>query len=268
MMARVWNSAMPTSTHKLVLLAFADCANEDGICWPSIRRVAIKSQISERQVQRIVGDLKSTGLLVTIRSAAGRRTPTYQISGDMMTPLRCDGEPSVAPRVTNGVAEGDAHDAPEVTPTSPKSSENRHKESSILAAAADGTMSSEIFTLYEQHIGTISPFIAAMLADAEREYPADCMRHAFEEASRQNVRRWAYVEAILERHRREGCFVTGRSSRSRRGAGGASAGYPFHEDLIESWRPLAELTETRLGREPVRRVPLAEEGREGRSAKG
>lgn len=115
MLSRVWNSAMPTSTHKLVLLAFADSANDEGMCWPSIKRVATRSQVSGRQVQRVVADLKHDGLLVVLKSAAGHRTSIYLIRGDRLTPLRCDDVAGVAPGVTNEAARGDTHIALGVT---------------------------------------------------------------------------------------------------------------------------------------------------------
>lgn len=61
-----------------------------------------------------------------------------------------------------------------------------------------------IFTLYEQTIGTLSPIIADELRDAEDTYPPNWIAEAFKEAARNNVRKWSYVRAILERWMREG----------------------------------------------------------------
>jgi len=61
-----------------------------------------------------------------------------------------------------------------------------------------------IFALYEQTIGVLSPIIADELRDAEETYPADWIADAFKEAARHNVRKWSYVRAILERWLREG----------------------------------------------------------------
>ena len=56
-----------------------------------------------------------------------------------------------------------------------------------------------IFVLYEQCVGNIaSPVLADDLRDAETTYPADWIEHAFKEAARNNVKTWAYVQAILE----------------------------------------------------------------------
>lgn len=55
-----------------------------------------------------------------------------------------------------------------------------------------------IFTLYEQNIGPLTPMIAERLQLAEREYPASWLKEAIQIAVENNVRKWRYVEAILE----------------------------------------------------------------------
>jgi DNA replication protein len=55
-----------------------------------------------------------------------------------------------------------------------------------------------IFTLYEQNIGPLTPMIAEQLRLAEREYPTRWLREAIQIAVENNVRKWRYVEAILE----------------------------------------------------------------------
>ncbi len=61
-----------------------------------------------------------------------------------------------------------------------------------------------IFTLYEQSIGALSPLIADQLRDAEKEFAPQVIEEAFEEAARQNVRSWAYVRKILDNRGRKG----------------------------------------------------------------
>ena len=61
-----------------------------------------------------------------------------------------------------------------------------------------------IFTLYEQSIGALSPLIADQLRDAEKEFAPQVIEEAFEEAARQNVRSWAYVRKILDSRGRNG----------------------------------------------------------------
>ncbi len=61
-----------------------------------------------------------------------------------------------------------------------------------------------IFTLYEENIGMLTPMIAEELKDAERLYPASWIEDAFREAVSQNKRNWKYIEAILKRWDSEG----------------------------------------------------------------
>jgi DNA replication protein len=61
-----------------------------------------------------------------------------------------------------------------------------------------------IFTLYEQNIGLLTPLIADELREAEQTYPADWIEEAFREAVSLNKRSWKYIRAILERWRTEG----------------------------------------------------------------
>ena len=71
----------------------------------------------------------------------------------------------------------------------------------------------EIFRLYESEIGPITPRIADLLRDASAEYPSEWFAPAIAEAVRNNVRRWAYVEAILKRWQVDG-FQTRKSSKT------------------------------------------------------
>lgn len=62
----------------------------------------------------------------------------------------------------------------------------------------------DIFTLYEQNIGILTPIIAEQLQEAETRYPADWIEGAFKEAVSLNKRNWKYIARILERWAVEG----------------------------------------------------------------
>lgn len=62
MMALVWELNLPDS-EKLVLLALADCANDEGYCWPSIETLKKKCSKSERTVQNCIRTLCVKGHL-------------------------------------------------------------------------------------------------------------------------------------------------------------------------------------------------------------
>lgn len=61
-----------------------------------------------------------------------------------------------------------------------------------------------IFTLYEENIGMLTPKIADELREAEKLYPEDWVKDAIKEATIQNVRKWSYIAAILERWSTQG----------------------------------------------------------------
>jgi len=74
-----------------------------------------------------------------------------------------------------------------------------------------------IFALYEQNIGLLTPMLADELRDAEATYPAVWIEDAFRQAVRQNARSWAYVRKILERRdRSEKRGARGRTAEDRR----------------------------------------------------
>jgi len=62
----------------------------------------------------------------------------------------------------------------------------------------------DIFTLYEQNIGMLTPMIADELRDAEQLYPQDWIRDAIKEAVALNKRSWRYISKILENWSAEG----------------------------------------------------------------
>jgi DnaD/phage-associated family protein len=61
-----------------------------------------------------------------------------------------------------------------------------------------------IFALYEQNIGMITPMIAEELKEAQKLYPPQWVEEAFKEAVTLNKRSWKYIARILERWASEG----------------------------------------------------------------
>jgi len=55
-----------------------------------------------------------------------------------------------------------------------------------------------LFNLYEQNIGPLTPMIAERLREAEAAYPAAWIEDAIRIAVENNVRKWTYVQAILD----------------------------------------------------------------------
>jgi DNA replication protein len=96
----------------------------------------------------------------------------------------------------------------------------RRGELELEAATSPGEVRLEaqrpnIFALYEQNIGLLTPLIAEELRDAEKTYPADWIEEAFRIAVEHNARHWRYVRSILERWAAEGKDNGGEKSGRR-----------------------------------------------------
>ena len=98
LMSQVWeDTRVESQSELLVLLALADHARDDGLCWPSMRSIAVKARIEERSAQRIVRRLIEKGLIELVSQGGcidGCNTPNrYRV---------VLGEP----RQTHGVTDG------------------------------------------------------------------------------------------------------------------------------------------------------------------
>lgn len=61
-----------------------------------------------------------------------------------------------------------------------------------------------VYTLYEQNIGLLTPLIADELREAEKTFPYEWIEEAFRIAAARNKRNWRYIRAILARWNTEG----------------------------------------------------------------
>lgn len=127
-MSQVWELSQADGSARLLLLAIADHANDDGTgAWPSVSALAHKTHISERNVQRLcrvlvdLGELEvhyqagpfgSNAYTVLIAPVTGYVTPTTGIvtGGDNLS------------GVTPGAPGGDTGRTGGVTPGAPKPS--------------------------------------------------------------------------------------------------------------------------------------------------
>jgi DNA replication protein len=72
------------------------------------------------------------------------------------------------------------------------------------AARAYVPNKSNVFKLYEENIGPLTPLLSDRLREAEKNYPSVWFEEAFEIAVSRNIRKWKYVEAILTRWKENG----------------------------------------------------------------
>lgn len=120
-----------------MVLALADSANDDGVSYPSIATLALKTRMSERHVRRVLRELEESGELVTVVGGyvdGKARASTYRLvlgKGDILS----EGDTHVRGRGTPMSGEGDTHVPPTVIEPSLEPS-----STASAADAADGTL--------------------------------------------------------------------------------------------------------------------------------
>lgn len=115
-MTAVWRLDMP-STEKLVLLALADSANDDGVCWTAVRAktpgkldLLTKCSLSERAIQGAIKRLCASGLLsrverpgkgviYTVTPAADAPPQQMRPAGNDVNPRSICGETVSNPKI-------------------------------------------------------------------------------------------------------------------------------------------------------------------------
>jgi len=70
-----------------------------------------------------------------------------------------------------------------------------------------------IYRLYEENIGPLTPLIGDALREAEAEYPDEWVQDAFRIAVENNKRNWRYIQAILRRFQEKGHHEQGQQDR-------------------------------------------------------
>ncbi len=134
----VWWQSRATGIPKLVLLAIADHASDEGVAWPGVARLAGMVGKSPRTVQRCLEELEALGDLKREIHGANlsHRRHSYQPNlyripiGEIRNPDSPGGSravvtettPLAAQEVSNLTSSGDTSDPGEVTPATPKSS--------------------------------------------------------------------------------------------------------------------------------------------------
>ncbi|NYT38890.1 helix-turn-helix domain-containing protein [Allopusillimonas soli] len=72
-MSACWPIQGMTPAQKAVLISLADNANDEGVCWPSVANISMRTCLSERAVQAAIKWLCQSGYLIA-RERSGRST--------------------------------------------------------------------------------------------------------------------------------------------------------------------------------------------------
>ena len=100
-----WEQKLPPSS-KLILMAIADAADEEGDCWPKVKTIAKKCGVSDRTVQRVLKEFIANGLIsVTPRFSQDRRqvSNNYRLNPQNSYPDNLS--PPLAPHSRRGEAD-------------------------------------------------------------------------------------------------------------------------------------------------------------------
>lgn len=148
-MSRVWDLETDSHTEKLILLCLADCASDEGICWPSYATIARKCRMERSRVIEIIARFEKRGLLKKkAHKAANGHPSSNRYTLNIGVSISEGGGAPRAPRVVPQRHHGSAPRAPTlepslesskrtvtgVPPKSPKSSGSLRTASEIMKA--------------------------------------------------------------------------------------------------------------------------------------
>ena len=136
LMSRVWDDAPVEGSELLLMLALADSANDEGVCWPSQETLSRKTRINKRHVQRLLSRLAAAGMIeVSPRFAGGSQTSnSYRIIAPPTTPRPSPHDsiesspPRLPDRPPTTLLSRPPHDSIESYRTVIEPSNNRHGE--------------------------------------------------------------------------------------------------------------------------------------------
>ena len=148
-MTWAWGLMDLDQSQTLVLLALADAANDDGVCWPSQAEIGRKARLKDRAVRNQIRSLEAMGLVsVSSRSTSqGRKTNVYRLN------VGCDFSlQSKQPARNAGWVEG-SESQPVDNPTFRCNQSNRHEmpvgyPTGTVMPVATGTVM-PVATLYQ-----------------------------------------------------------------------------------------------------------------------
>ncbi len=86
-MTMVWEHAPCHENPLIILLALADWANDEGLCWPSMQKLADKARIDKRSARRIIRKLIADGLVTIAEEGGGRaKQNIYRVETGALCP--------------------------------------------------------------------------------------------------------------------------------------------------------------------------------------
>lgn len=162
---------------------------------PPVSVVAFRLRISEERAVIGLDDLVARGLL-------DRDSSDGILSVHAWSERQFESD-NVSARVQRHRRQRNVTETLHVTPP-----EQIHIQTQIQTTETEQTTdqtASRSFVLFEELIGSLNSHTAGLLEEAEKEYGEACVLHSLEAMAENGARSWPYVEAIMARHKQEGC---------------------------------------------------------------
>lgn len=168
LMSLVWKSRIDGARKRLVLLALADAANDEGACWPSVETIGRKAGCAVSTARGILAELEAEGILtreVRRRKGDGGQTSNMiTLMIDKLSDLGTETPPA------GNSAGGPAGESAPPPPETRRPKKNPHENPQMEPTSSS---SSEDDGLFEPPAGTPRPKSAeALEAEFDAWWPA------------------------------------------------------------------------------------------------
>lgn len=197
MVALRWVRAVKaTPTHKLILWAMADMANDHAECWPSMPALVAATGLTDRGIQKAIPSMVQQGLIVVERSAGGRSNRYHLTLQEPRTTFTVP-----APETPN-LIRGEPRTPFTVNPEPGSPSTPNHVRSTpnpVHPEPSEAKVEARELTLSAQAVAAHDGF-ASWWAAYPRKIGKDAARTAYAAALKRGVKSDQLIEALRRQH--------------------------------------------------------------------
>lgn len=172
-MSAVWELDGIDGTECLVLLALADHADDEGRCYPSISRLAKRTKLSDRGVQKVLSRLIEKGFVRVVPCAGQSGANVYFVTA---TPEPCSPPEPRSPRTEFTTPPNHVRRTPEPRSPKPSLTTIEPSENTRVRNALRSVLSQEAATAFMEHRkakrSKLTPHAAELIAKKLADHPA------------------------------------------------------------------------------------------------
>lgn len=164
----VWARSESRNGARLVMLALADRADDNGFCWPSIDDLAERTRLSPRSVQKGIATLVKDGELDVENGGGRHRSNRYRI---IPKPCTSDGVTDQEPRTSDGVSPEETPNFEAETPNSATETPHFAPRNPVQSAPEPSVEPSREPSGNQLQQGAVSERLPAVRNDEAGSYP-------------------------------------------------------------------------------------------------